>query len=153
MRARYWKLTPDEMEGFAYDAAKLVNWDIKLVREPEDAAVFVGIFMYREGTPLDYESVRGVAYYHNHIPRDELPGITKFLKGRLGGTVREKGERIFLEGSREVYLPGEIASLARSAEEMLGARATITLELADVTEDDLKEAKMPPAKLLPIPGT
>lgn len=153
VRARYWKLTPDEMEQFAYDEKKLVNWDIKLVRKPEEDAIFIGIFLYRYGIPLDYESVKGLAYYYNHIERSELPGITKFLKGQFGGSVREKGERIFLEGSREIYAAAEIASLARDAEARLKAKATITLEFAQVTEGELKEAGMPEAKLLPIPGT
>lgn len=152
VRLRYWKLAANELDSFEYDPDKLINWDIKLVQEPEDDAIFVGIFMYRNGTPLDYEQVPGIAYYHNHIPRDALPDITKFLKNRFGGNVREKGERIFLEGSREIYLPGEIATLARDAEKKLRARATITLEFSGVTEDDMIKAGMPPAKLLPIPG-
>ena len=79
-RARYWKLTADEVQTFSYNEEKLLNWDIKCVREPEEEAIFVGVFMYRNGSPFDYEIVKGVAYFHNHIKREELPEITKFLK-------------------------------------------------------------------------
>ena len=35
-RSRYWKITADEMvDGFTYDESKLLNWEIKCVREPE----------------------------------------------------------------------------------------------------------------------
>ncbi len=152
VRARYWKLTPGEMAKLAYNPDRLLNWDVKLVREPEESAIFIGIFMYRNGTPLGYEAVKGVVYYYNRIDRDELPKITGFLKGRLGGNVREKGDRVFLENSDEIYSAGDIASLAREAETKLNAKATITLEFAGVTEEELKEAGMPEAKLLPIPG-
>jgi len=153
MRARYWKITPDELDALEYDPGKLINWDIKLTREPEEEAIFIGIFLYRHGTPLDYESIRGIVYYHNHIERSEIPKISQFLKARFGGKEKEKGDRIFLEGSSEIYAPKEIAALARDAESDLAAKATITLEFANVSEEELIEAKMPSAKLLPIPGT
>ena len=152
MRARYWKLTPDEMDGLEYDPGKLINWDIKLTREPEEEAIFIGIFLYRHGTPLNYDSIRGIVYYHNHIERSEIPKITQFLKSRFGGKEKEKGDRVFLEGSDEIYTPKDIAALARDAESELAAKAAITLEFANVSEEELSEAKMPSAKLLPIPG-
>ena len=37
-RSRYWKITSDEMDGFSYDESKLLNWEIKCVREPEEEA-------------------------------------------------------------------------------------------------------------------
>ena len=153
MRTRYWKITPDEVAGLRYSQDKLVNWDIKVVREPETEAIFIGIFMYRYGTPLNYDSIKGVVYYHNHVERSELPAITKFLKQRYGGNEKEKGDRIFLEGSDEIYSPSDIASLAKDAETMFRGKATITMEFAKVTEAELKEAGMPEAKLLPIPGS
>lgn len=151
-RARYWKLTAGEVSGFGYDQEKLLNWDIKCVREPEEEAVFVGVFMYRNGTPFGYESVRGVTYYHNHISRDELPGITKFLRGKFGGDQMEKGDRIFLKGSREIYSGPEIGGLAGDLEKFLKATATITLEFKDFDEDEMTAAGLPAAKLLPIPA-
>ena len=151
-RARYWKLAADEVGGFSYDEAKLVNWDIKCVVRPEEDAVFVGVFMYRDGTPLDYESVRGLTYYHNHIPRGRLPGITKFLRDRFGGDQVEKGERIFLRGSREIYSGPDISRLASELEGFLDARATITLEFSGAGEEELASAGLPAAKLLPIPS-
>ena len=151
-RSRYWKIASDEMDGFRYDESKLLNWEIKCVREPEDEAHFVGVFMYRNGTAYDYESVRGVCYYHNNIDRGELPKITGFLRDRFGGKEMEKGERIFLKGSEEIYAAADIAGLARDLEDKLDAKAAISLEFEGLTQEQLKDAGLPEAKLLPIPG-
>ena len=105
---RYWKLTYDDVEPLTYDPDKILNWEIKCVREPEDEAKFIGVFLYRNGTPLDYESKKGIVYYYNNIGREELPSITKFLKNRFNGNAVEKGERIFLEGSDEIYDPKKL---------------------------------------------
>ena len=150
-RLRYWKLSADELAALSYPEDRILNWDIKCVRPPEDEARFVGVFLYRNGTPFDYEAVRGIVYYHNNVPRSELPSITGFLKGRFGGREEEKGERVFLRGSREVYGAAEIASLARDLESELGASATITLEFGGMTEDEARSAGLPEAKLLPVP--
>lgn len=150
-RSRYWKIEPPEMDSFSYDEARLLNWEIKGVREPEDEARFVGVFMYRNGTPYDYESVKGVCYYHNNIPRKELPRITGFLQKRYGGKEVTKGDRVFLRGSREVFSGAEIGGLARALESEFGLRAVISLEFDGMTQEQLKEAGLPEAKLLPIP--
>ncbi len=150
-RARYWKLTADEVVKFDYDQDKLLNWDIKCVREPEEDAVFVGVFMYRDGTPFDYDSIRGIAYYHNHVSVDELPRITKFLTDKLGGEKMEKGDRIFLKGSKEIYSGMDIGGLASELEKFLVASAIITLEFKDFNEEEMTAAGLPAAKLLPIP--
>ena len=102
---RYWKLTYDDVEKLKYNPDKILNWEIKCVREPEVEARFIGVCLYRYGTPLDYDSKKGIVYYYNNIERKELPSITKFLKNRFNGDVIEKGERIFLEGSNEIYDP------------------------------------------------
>jgi len=149
-RSRYWKLTPDEVEKFTYNSDKVLNWDVKCVREPEEEAKFIGIFLYKFGTPLNYETVKGISFFHNHIPRDELPEIVKFLKDKYGGEKVEKGERIFLKGSKEFYSGKEIADLARQMEEKFNTKATITIEFQDLLEEDADEAGLPPAKLLPI---
>ena len=94
-RMRYWKLTSDEMMEFNYDDTKLLNWEIKCIREPEDEAHFIGVFMYRNGTAYDYESVKGVCYFHNNIDRKELPEITKFLQGKFNGKEMEKGDEYY----------------------------------------------------------
>ena len=97
VRVRYWKLTGDEVKKLTHDTDKILNWEIKGVKEPEVDAKFIGIFLYRNGTPYDYDTVNGIVYYHNNIDRKELPDITKFLKNRFGGEVVEKGDRIFLK--------------------------------------------------------
>ena len=45
-RSRYWNLTVDEVEKLTYDPDKVINWDIKCIREPEDAAQFLCKYEY-----------------------------------------------------------------------------------------------------------
>ena len=151
-RSRYWKLTSDEMSSFTYDESKLLNWEIKCIREPEVEAHFIGVFMYKYGTAYDYESVKGICYYYNNIDRKELPSITNFLKGKFNGKEMEKGDRIFLKDSKEIYSGKDIGDLAKEMETEFNTKAVISLEFEDLTTDQLKEAGLPEAKLLPIPG-
>ena len=151
-RSRYWKLTADEVENLTHDPDKILNWEIKGIRKPEEDAKFIGVFLYRHGTPLDYELKKGIVYYHNNIDRNELPEITKFLQNRYGGNKVEKGERIFLDGSKEIYTGKEIADLARALDEKFDTTSVISVELEDATQEQLKEWGYPDAKLLPIPG-
>jgi hypothetical protein len=148
---RYWKLTPEDMEKVTHDENKVLNWDIKCTREPEEEAMFFGVFLYKAGTPHDYESKKGITYYYNNIERDELPGITKFLKKRFGGDEYEKGERIFLENSKEIYSGKDIAKLAKELQNEFTMNPIITIELHDTTQEKLKEWGYPEAKLLPVP--
>jgi len=150
-RFRYWKLTFSEVEKLTYDPSKILNWDIKCIREPEEDAVFFGVFLYRNGTPYDYEAKKGLVYYYNNIERDELPSITQFFKKRFGGESKEKGERIFLEGSKEIYDSSDIAKLAKELEESMEVSTIITMEIHDTTQEQLKDWGFPEAKLLPIP--
>ena len=148
---RYWKLTYDDVESLSYNPDKILNWEIKCVREPEEDAIFIGIFLYRNGTPLDYESKKGIVYYYNNIDRSELSSITKFLKSKFDGQAVEKGERIFLEGSKEIYTSTDIAKLAKELEESMKVSTIITMEIHDTTQEQLKDWGFPEAKLLPIP--
>ncbi len=150
-RSRYWKLTVEEMDGFSYDESKLLNWEIKCVREPEDEAHFIGVFMYRNGTAYDYESIKGICYFHNNINRKELPSITSFLQEKFNGKEMEKGERVFLKDSREIYASKDIGDLAKEMEAKFDTKAVISLEFEGMTHEQLKEAGLPEAKLLPIP--
>ncbi len=150
-RSRYWKLTSDEMSGFTYDESKLLNWEIKCMREPEVEARFIGVFMYRHGTAYDYEAVKGICYFYNNIDREELPTITSFLKEKFNGKEMEKGERIFLKDSKEIYASKDIGDLAKEMETKFNTKAVISLEFEDLTADQLKEAGLPEGKLLPIP--
>ncbi len=151
-KQRYWKITPDEIEKFVYNEDKLLNWEIKCVKDPEEEARFIGVFLYRNGTPFDYESIKGITYYHNNIPRSELSSVTKFLQDRFDGKEMEKSERIFLKGSREIYSGKEIAALAREIETNFNTKAVITLEFKDLTQEEMKDGGLPESKLLPIPG-
>ena len=151
-RSRYWKITSEEMGKFSYDQNKLLNWEIKCVREPESEAIFIGVFLYRHGTPYDYESIKGITYFYNNISRKELPSITKFLQEKYGGKEMEKGERVFLKDSKEIYSPSELSNLAKELEEKFNTKAIISLEFEGLTQDELKDAGLPEAKLLPIPG-
>ncbi len=150
-RMRYWKLTIDEVEKLTYDESKVLNWEIKFTREPEEEAKFIGVFQYRNGTPKDYQEVKGIAYYYNNIDRKELPDLTKFLKKKFGGNDVEKGERILLEGSNEIYSGKEIADLGKELESRLNAKAVISIEFQDISEQEQKDAGLPEGKLLPIP--
>lgn len=150
-RMRYWKITSDELSGYTYDEKNLLNWEVKCVREPENEAHFIGVFMYRHGTAYDYESVRGICYFHNNIDRKELPVITSFLQGKFGGKDMEKGDRVFLKGSKEIFSAKDIASLAKEMESKFNTKAIISLEFEGITADALKAAGLPESKLLPIP--
>jgi len=151
-RSRYWKLTADEVEKLTHDPDKILNWEIKGVRKPEEEAKFIGVFIYHKGTPLGYEIKKGIVYYYNNIDIKEIPEITKFLEERYGGNKIEKGERIFLDGSKEIYAGKDIAELARALDERFDTTSVISIELEDVTQEQLKEWGYPDAKLLPIPG-
>jgi len=151
-KSRYWKLTSDEVEKLTYEQNKVLNWEIKCIREPEDKAIFFGVFLYRNGTPFDYESIKGIVYYYNNIERKELPSITKFLKNKFGGSELEKGERVFLKGSKEIFSGLDIASLAKEIDSKFNTKSVITIEFQDLTEQEQKESGLPEAKLLPIPG-
>ena len=151
-RSRYWKLTADEVEKLTHDPDKILNWEIKGVRKPEEEAKFIGVFIYHKGTPLGYEIKKGIVYYYNNIDIKEIPEITKFLEERYGGNKIEKGERIFLDGSKEIYAGKDIAELARALDERFDTTSAISIELEDVTQEQLKEWGYPDAKLLPIPG-
>jgi hypothetical protein len=152
VRSRYWKLTADEVEKLTHDPDKILNWEIKGVRKPEEEAKFIGVFIYHKGTPLNYEMKKGIVYYYNNIDIKEIPEITKFLEERYGGNKIEKGERIFLDGSKEIYAGKDIAELARALDERFDTTSVISIELEDVTQEQLKEWGYPDAKLLPIPG-
>ena len=151
-RMRYWKLTIEEVEKLSYDESKVLNWEIKCTREPEEEAKFVGVFLYKNGTPKDYEAIKGITYYYNNIERSELSGITQFLKNKFGGKDVEKGERIFLEDPKEIYSGKDIAELAQELESKLNAKAVITIEFQDISEQEQKDSGLPEAKLLPIPS-
>jgi len=125
-RMRYWKLTSDEMARYSYDESKLLNWEIKCVREPEEEAHFIGVFMYRNGTAYDYESVKGICFFYNNIDRKEVPEITKFLQEKYEGKEMEKGERIFLKDSKEIYSAKDISALAKEMESKFNTKAIIS---------------------------
>jgi len=151
-RFRYWKLTSDDAKKLTHNPDKILNWEIKGVRKPEEDAKFIGIFLYRNGTPYGYDTLSGIVYYHNNIDRSELPNITKFLKNRFGGEVIEKDDRIFLKNSKEIYSGKEIGELAEECDAKFNTKSVISIELADVTQEDLNKWGYPNSKLLPIPG-
>lgn len=148
---RYWKITSEELAGYTYDENNLLNWEIKCIREPEDEAHFIGVFMYRHGTAYDYESIKGICYFYNNIDREEVPAITSFLQEKYGGKDMEKGERVILKGSKAIYSAKDISELAKEMEAKFNTKAVISLEFENITADALKEAGLPEAKLLPIP--
>lgn len=151
-RHRYWKLTAEEISKAIYDQNKVLNWEIKGVKEPEDQAIFIGVFLYRNGTPIDYTPTKGIVFYHNNVEKPEVDEVAKFLKDRFGGEHKEKGSRIFLEGSKEIYSGQDIGMLAKEMESKFKLKATISIEFQDITEEERKKSGLTDAKLLPIPG-
>lgn len=152
VRSRYWKITSDEISKAEFDPGKVINWEIKGIKEPEDDAIFVGVFMYRKGTPRDYEEVKGIAMYHNNLKKDQVNEISKYIKDKFGGDQKEKGERIFFEGSKEIYSGKDIGALAKEMESKFKMNAVISIEFDDITEEERKKSGLADAKLLPIPG-
>jgi len=53
-RFRYLKLTSDDAKKLTHDVEKILTWEIKGVRKPESNAKFIGVFLYRNGTPYNY---------------------------------------------------------------------------------------------------
>lgn len=149
-RSRYWKLTSDEVETFTYNEGKLLNWEIKAIREPNEDNIFIGIFLFRDGTPFDYESIKGITYYYNNIQSSEVSNITKFLKNKFDGKEMKKGERIFLSGSKVIYSGKEIGSLAKEFDSKFNTKSIISLEFENLTDDERQESGLPDSKLLPI---
>lgn len=149
-RSRYWKLTSDEVETFTYNEGKLLNWEIKAIREPNEDNIFIGIFLFRNGTPFDYESIKGITYYYNNIQSSEVSNITKFLKNKFDGKEMKKGERIFLSGSKVIYSGKEIGSLAKEFDSKFNTKSIISLEFENLTDDERQESGLPDSKLLPI---
>ena len=107
--------------------------------------------MFKHGTAYDYESVKGICFYYNNIDKEEIPKITSFLQGKYNGKQIEKGDRIFLKGSKEIYSSKDIGDLAKEMESKFNTKAVISLEFEDLTTEQLKESGLPEAKLLPIP--
>ena len=81
-----------------------------------------------------------------------MPSITGFLQGKFNGKEMEKGERIFLKDSKEIYASKDIGGLAKEMETKFNTKAIISLEFEDLTQEQLKDSGLPEAKLLPIPG-
>ena len=73
------------------------------------------------------------------------------MKNRFNGNAVEKGERIFLEGSNEIYDPKDIANLAKDLGNEFNANPLISMELHDTPQEQLTEWGFPAAQLLPLP--
>ena len=149
IRCRYWHLSIDELKKVTYDLKKVLVWEIKCSK---DEATHFGVFCYRNGTPWDYASIHGIMFYYNMIPRDEVNRIAEFLKSKFGGEIKEKGERVFLADSREIYSPKEIADLATVLGNKFETSTEISVELENFSVQEQEQSNFPSGKLLPIPG-
>ena len=152
-RQRYWKLEASEVEAFTYNESKVLNWDIKCIIGDEAEASLVGVFAYRHGTPLGYDKIQGVAYYHNHADEKTRKSVTEMLKSRFGGSPEEHSDRVLLRDSNVPYSGAAIGALARELAASLGAAVTVTLEFEGLTQEEQDAAGLPPTKLLPIVKT
>ena len=133
-----------------YDPEKVIVWEIKCARD--DSGAHFAIFSYRNGTPWDYKEIKGIVFYYNMILRDEVIKIAEFLKEKFGGDPKEKGERIFLVGSREIYSSNDIADLAAEVGSKFETGVEISVELENFTPQEQEQSNFPSSKLLPIPG-
>ena len=149
-RCRYWRLSVEEVKKVIYDPKKVIVWEIKCSRD--DSGAHFAIFSYRNGTPWDYKEIKGIVFYYNMISRDQVDKIAEFLKGKFGGDPKEKGERIFLVGSREIYSANDIANLAAEIGIKFETSVEISVELENFTPQEQEQSNFPSSKLLPIPG-
>ena len=149
-RLRYWKLTVEDLRKAQYDPKKVLIWEIKCTKD--DQGSHFGVFCYRNGTPWDYASIHGIVFYHNLISHEEIERITKFLKDKFAGEIAEKGNRIFLKNSREIYQPEEIADLAVQLGDNFEVSTELTVELENFTDSEQEQSNLPSGKMLPIPG-
>ena len=149
-RCRYWRLSIDELKKAIYDPKKVLVWEIKCAKD--DSGAHFGIFSYRNGTPWDYALMKGVVMYYNMIPLNEVKIIVDFLQSKFGGEQKEKGERIFLVDSREIFTPQEITDLATEVGNKFETGVEISVELENFTTEEQDKSNFPSSKLLPIPG-
>ena len=149
-RLRYWKLTVEDLRKAQYDPKKVLIWEIKCTKD--DQGSHFGVFCYRNGTPWDYASIHGIVFYHNLISHEDVERITKFLKDKFAGEIAEKGNRIFLKNSREIYKPEEIADLAVQLGDNFEVSTELTVELENFTDSEQEQSNLPSGKMLPIPG-
>ena len=149
-RCRYWHLSIYELKKASYDPKKLLVWEIKCAKD--DSGAHFGIFCYRNGTPWDYTLVHGIVFYYNMIPREEVKEIAEFLRAKFGGEVKEKGDRVFLADSHEIYSPNDIADLAGEVGNKFETGVEMSVELENFTPEEQEHSNFPSSKLLPIPG-
>ena len=149
-RLRYWRLTIEDLRKAQYDPKKVLIWEIKCTKD--DKGTHFGVFCYRNGTPWDYTPIHGIVFYHNQITQQEIGKITNFLKSKFGGEPVEKGSRIFLKNSREIYAPDEIADLAVQIGDTFEGSIELTVELENFTPPEQEQSNLPSSKILPIPG-
>ena len=64
----------------------------------------------------------------------------------------KRGREYFLKNSKEIYTGKEIGELAEECDAKFNTESVISIELSDVTQDELSKWGYPSAKLLPIPG-
>ncbi|MGI0040788.1 MAG: hypothetical protein ACRD94_02355 [Nitrosopumilaceae archaeon] len=149
-RCRYWRLSIEELKKVTYDPKKVLVWEIKCSKD--DSGAHFAIFSYRNGTPWDYKEIKGIVFYYNMISRDEVNKISEFLKGKFGGDPKEKGERVFLVGSSEIYSANDISNLAAEIGNKFETGVEISVELENFTPQEQEQSNFPSSKLLPIPG-
>ena len=151
-RQRYWKLDSAELESLTYNESKLLNWEIKCTKKNNDES-FVGAFAYRGGIPLGYETIKGVAFYHNRINDTEKNSVSDIIKKEYGGNAEDHSNRVIIRDSTVPYSGAAVGALSRKLEELIDGKSIITLEFEDLTQAEQDSAGLPATKLLPIPGS
>lgn len=149
-RQRYWKLEPDEVEKFTYNESKILNWEIKCTKD--DNVSVVGIFAYKNGIPLEYESIMGIGLYHNYIDDQEKDNAAQMIKKKYGGEIKDYSNRVIINGAKIPYSGIDICAIAHDIESLINGKSIITLEFEGLTQDEQENSGLPSTKLLPIPG-
>lgn len=151
MRARYWRLSINDLLNAAYPSEKTNHWDIKCIQGEHE---HFGVFWFRYGTPFDKEPVHGICFYFNDVPKKIINDLSSFLQSKFGGKLLHRQSRGFLQGSKEFADGSSIGLLANELSTRFSAPVEITIELEKVDKEEIdKEAfKLPSSKALPIPG-
>lgn len=151
MRARYWRLSINDLLNAAYPSEKTNHWDIKCIQGEHE---HFGVFWFRYGTPFDKEPVHGICFYFNDVPKKIINDLSSFLQSKFGGKLLHRQSRGFLQGSKEFSDGSSIGLLANELSTRFSAPVEITIELEKVDKEEIdKEAyKLPSSKALPIPG-
>jgi hypothetical protein len=151
MRVRYWHLNIQETLESKYPLDKINHWEIKCICGEYQ---HFGVYWFKYGTPVDKEPVHGICCYYNEIDQTTLKKLTEYITKRFGGKILHRQSRVFFNGSKVIFDPISIGTLANDLSLQFNFPVEITIELEKVLNDEITDNKFnfPPKKALPIVG-